>query len=71
MKLLWVGQKVESGFSVRSYRKTQKNALANPIKSCDFTQPFLSDCYMPGNPHSKKKMPLVVIKPFSKQSSKV
>ena len=29
--LYWVGQKVRSGFSVRSYGKTQTNFLANPI----------------------------------------
>lgn len=27
----WVGQKVRSGFFVRSYGKTQMNVLANPI----------------------------------------
>ena len=29
--VLWVGQKVRSGFSITSYRKTQTNILANPI----------------------------------------
>ena len=27
----WVGQKVHSSFSLRGYRKTQMNILANPI----------------------------------------
>ena len=30
-KIYWVDQKVHSGFSIPSYRKTQTNILANPL----------------------------------------
>ena len=54
----WVGQKVHSRFSIRCYRKTQTNLLANPVSSVQFTCSVMSNSLQPlGLQHARLPCP--------------